>query len=183
MEAVSVPRLNGLFSVECLNNAILGAFVRLGFDKPSDEQHRAIKELVRGRDVYISLPTGAGKSLCYATLPYVFDNLKMYQRVNVGAGGTTSRSEGRSVVVVVSPLLALMNDQISKFEQRGLKCLLLGKNQVYNTGVVHGEYQLLYLTPECLLQELSLRELFRSTVYNENLVAFVVDEAHCIDAW
>ena len=107
---------------------------------------------------------------------------KMYQRVNVGAGGKTSRSEGRSVFVVVSPLVALMNDKISKFEQRGLKCLLLGKSQVYNTSVVQGEYQLLYLTPECLLQQLSLRELFRS-MYNENLVASVVDEVHYIDTW
>ena len=182
MESISVPRLQDVFSVECLNNAILRAFVQLGYDKPSDDRYKAIKEFVLGRDVFVSLPTGAGKSLCYAALPYVFDNLIKYQRVAIDAGETSGNSR-RSIIVVVSPLLALMNDQIAKFGQRGLKCLLLGKSLVSNIAVVRGDYQLLYLTPECLLQELSLRELFRSTVYRENLVAFVVDEAHCIDAW
>ena len=96
-----------------------------------------------------------------------------YQRVNrTDTEETSGQGQqcvgGLSIVIVVSPLLALMNDQIAKFEQRGLKCLLLRKILVCNPGVVHGDYQLLYLTPEYLLQELSLRELFCSSVYNSS---------------
>ena len=59
-------------------------------------EHRAVTAFASGRDVFIALPTGFGKSLCYGCLPCVFDCLK----------GT----ESKSVVVVVTPLLALMED-------------------------------------------------------------------------
>ena len=116
---MSVPRLQGAFSVECLNNVIFGVFVQLGYDKPADDQQRAIKEFVQGRDVFVSLPTGAGKSLCYATLPYVFDKLRRYQRVmnKTDAREISGDCTGNSIVIVVSPLLALMSDQVAKFEQ------------------------------------------------------------------
>ena len=73
-QSVSVPRrLQGVFSVECLYNMVLGAYVQLGYNKPADDQQRAIREFVQGHYVFVSLPTGAGKSLCYATLSYVFE--------------------------------------------------------------------------------------------------------------
>ena len=86
----------------------------MGYDKPPDDQQKAIKEFVCGHDVFISLPTGTGQSLCYATLPYVFDNLI---RVNADAKESSGNSRKRSTVVVVSPLFTLMNDQVAKFEQ------------------------------------------------------------------
>ena len=88
----------------------------MGYDKPSDDQQKAKKEFVLGHDVFflISLPTCTGMSLCYATLPYVFDNLI---RVNADAKESSGNSRKRSTVVVVSPLFTLMNDQVAKFEQ------------------------------------------------------------------
>ena len=51
------------------------AFVQLRYKNPTEDQNKAISEFVKGRDVFISLPTGEGKSLCYASLSVVFDNL------------------------------------------------------------------------------------------------------------
>ena len=63
---------------------------------------------------------------------------------------------------VVSPLLALMQDQVGKFQQRSMKCTFLGKSSQEKVSVIAGNYQLVYLTPERLLQDLELRDVFRS---------------------
>ena len=49
--------------------------------------------------------------------------------------------------------------------------------------VISGEFQIVYLSPEALLQNLRVREMFRSDVYMDNLVALVVDEVHCVHTW
>ena len=62
---------------------------------------------MEGNDVFLSLPTGYGKSLCYTALPYAFDELRA--------------TDTLSVVVVVSPLIALMKDQVAVYSAKGLK--------------------------------------------------------------
>ena len=74
-----------------LDNAIIQASQQLGYATIRPEQNRAIKSSMEGRDVFISLPTGRRKSICFSVLPYAFDYL--YKRVG-------------SIVVVVSPLIA-----------------------------------------------------------------------------
>ena len=78
------------------------------------EQIQALNYYLKGRDVVVNLPTGYGKSLCYALCPLVFDNLR----------GVTSK-EQRSILVLISPLKALMDDQIFSLSQLGLSCLKL----------------------------------------------------------
>ena len=80
-----------------VDGAIATAVNKLGY-KATSHQEKAIRELVLGKDVFVSLPTGSGKSLCYAALPYVFDTL---------------RARDDSIVVVVCPLQAIMEDQVS----------------------------------------------------------------------
>ena len=72
---------------------------RLGYSTLRPEQAEAVSAFAGGKDVFVALPTGSGKSLCFAILPWVFDVLHR-------------QSEGRSIVIVVSPLLALMKDQV-----------------------------------------------------------------------
>ena len=76
-----------------LDNAIIQASQQLSYATIRPDQNRAIKSFMEGRNVFISLPTGSGKSLCFSVLPYAFDYL--YKRVG-------------SILVVVSPLIALM---------------------------------------------------------------------------
>ena len=175
---VKILRLSVGLPAEVVSGAITGAFVDLGYTSPTANQEEAILEFVKGHDVFVSLPTGEGKSLCYATLPLVFDGFRRYLQAN-----GEQEFSCRCIVFVVSPLLALMKDQVATFEKRGLKCAYVGQEPSIKAAVVAGEYQLVYITPEYLLRDLKIREMFRSDIFVDNLVALVVDEAHCIDTW
>ena len=72
---------------------------------------------VRGQDVFVSLPTGSGKSLCYGMLPLVYDGFKNNLGITDGK---------RSIVIVISPLLSLMQVQIQMFCQMGLQAAYVG---------------------------------------------------------
>ena len=75
---VMIPRLSIGLPAEVVSDAIVGAFQQLGYSNLTASQEEAIFEFVKGRDVIVSIPTGEGKSLCYATLPFVFDVLRRY---------------------------------------------------------------------------------------------------------
>ena len=73
---VFVLRLNSLFSERDVENAIIMAVRRLGYNEPTSEQSQALQAFLRGKNVLVCLPTGTGKSLFYASLPYVFYMLR-----------------------------------------------------------------------------------------------------------
>ena len=91
-----------------IDNIIDDAASSIGYPALKLEQRRVLKAFVEGKDVFVSLPTGYGKSLCYALLPFVFDvKNKLKERT--------------SIVMIVSPLVALMKDQAKVFTERFLK--------------------------------------------------------------
>ena len=75
--------------------SILEEFQKLGYDRPTQEQAQAVRSFVLGSDVFVMPPTGSGKSLCYASLPYIFDSL----RRSVG-----EKDPHHCIAVVVCPL-------------------------------------------------------------------------------
>ena len=75
------------------------AIGRLSYDMLKPEQEAALLSFLGGRDVFVLLPTGYGKNLCYAALPAAFDSLR--------------NTASNSIVLVVSPLIALMKDQVA----------------------------------------------------------------------
>ena len=83
------------------------AATSLGYTHLKDEQKKALHAFISGKDAFVSLPTGYGKSLCYALLPSVFDAKR-------------GLVEKTSIVMVVSPLTALMKDQSASFTHRGI---------------------------------------------------------------
>ncbi len=117
----------------------------------------------------MSLPTGSGKSLCYFVLPYTFDILR----------GATS-----SIVVIVSPLSALMKEQVEKLRKKGAKAVYTGDITGDELECVHaGEYQYVFTSPETLLTNMEWRDMLQTTVYEQNLVGLIIDEAHCVKQW
>ncbi|KAL5510411.1 hypothetical protein EMCRGX_G005949 [Ephydatia muelleri] len=82
--------------------------MELGYSSMKPEQVKVAVALFEGRDVFAILPTGFGKSLCYASLPVAFDKCQKKER-------------GYSIVVVVSPLVAIMKDQVPTYSIKGLK--------------------------------------------------------------
>ena len=175
-----------------LDGVIARASERLGYSALRPNQYKAIKSFLEGKDVFVALPTGSGKSLCFAILPFAFDD--MYGRVG-------------SIALIVSPLKALMKDQVSllvatlmvKFTV-GMACMQVsslssrGLSAAYVIGetendksqlteILNGKFQIIFISPELLLTNLTWREMIRTRTYMNNLVAFVVDEAHCIPKW
>ena len=178
MARVHVPRFDILMSDGSLDHCISLAMEALGYQKATSEQMEAIKNFVLGRDVFVSLPTGSGKSLCYAALPYVFDNIRGHNRL--------AMEELEHSNIHVSPLSTLMLDQVTKFNKRGLPTAHVGHNQKdvkIKADIEKGNFQLVLMSPESLLLNLTWREMFRSHVYRNNLAGLVVDEAHLVEKW
>ena len=96
---VLVPRLNDRFEEPVIDVAILEGFQKLGYDRHTQEQAQAFRTFVLGSDVFVMLPTWSGKSLCYASLPYIFDSLRR------SAG---EKDAHHCIAVVVCPLRSIM---------------------------------------------------------------------------
>lgn len=144
---------------------------KLGIVSLTEEQEQAVYHFIAGHDVLVCLPTGSGKSICYAMLPLVFDALF----------STTG-----SMCLIVSPLTALMKDQVASFEKRGITAAFCGSEQknldVYKS-IRAGRVQLVYITPEALVENSFHRSMLLESSFQENMRAFVIDEAHCIKTW
>ncbi len=133
-----------------------------GYDAFRSPQEEVIKSVLSGNDTLALMPTGGGKSLCYQ-IPALYL---------------------QGMTLVVSPLIALMIDQVEQLKRRGIAaaCIIssMGPNsqEVVLEKAVRGELKLLYVSPERLAQRVFVEHFRRMPV---NLIA--VDEAHCISQW
>ena len=156
-----------------ITQAVQAASNRLGY-QPRPKQLEIVVKFVRGHDVFISLPTGSGKSLCYWILPWTFDELR-------------NHSIPTCVLVVVSPLIALIKDQVQALNEKGLTSINVGSvgedDEDLEEDIYKGKYQVLFFSPECLLQEVRWRDMLLTSWYQEHMIGFVVDEAHCVKKW
>lgn len=141
----------------------------LGFSQLRPEQRDAIVAFVRRQDVFVSLPTGYGKTLCFVALPWTFDRLKAVER--------------QSIVLVVSPLIALMQDQVRFLTERGLSAACVSSDAKPMQAVKEGRFQVVFLSPELLLSKRKCKSMLTTEVYRSNLVAVAIDEAHCVKKW
>ena len=125
-------------------------------------QEDIINNVVAQKDSFVLLPTGGGKSICYQIPGILLDG----------------------VCLVVSPLIALMKDQVQNLNRKGIKAISLDSSLTYQdldrelTNCLYGSYKFMYLSPERLQSELVIERLSK---LNINLIA--VDEAHCISQW
>ena len=133
-------------------------------------QREAIVQSVQKKtDVFVNLPTGYGKSLIYQALPFVYDSILE------GAG---------HIVVVVSPLVNLMKDQVDKLANLGILAARLSEITEENAkGVVEGRFSIVYGSPEVWLKNERWRQVLSSEIYRSKLCAIAVDEAHVIKQW
>lgn len=133
-----------------------------GYDAFREPQGDIIAEVIDGNDALVIMPTGGGKSLCY----------QIPSLVRSGCG------------IVVSPLIALMQDQVSALQQLGVRAEFLNSSldpqraQEIEQALQDGELDLLYIAPERLVQERTLRLLTQS-----HIALFAIDEAHCVSQW
>jgi ATP-dependent DNA helicase RecQ len=155
-----------MFYTRCMSSGTesLAALRRYwGYDSFRPLQERIIASLVGGHDTCVVMPTGGGKSLCYqlpaAMLP-------------------------QQTVIVISPLIALMQDQMAQLALMGISAGMLNSSLASDEQykitrkAVEGHYRLLYLSPERLARADTIAWLKRVP-----LALFAIDEAHCISEW
>ena len=91
----------------------------------------------------------------------------------------------RSLIIVVTPLIAIMEDQVSTFSSRGVKaaCVFKGSGDAaLNRAIEDGQYKLNMFSPEILFTK-KWRQVLLTDVWQKNIVGFIVDEAHCVQKW
>ena len=144
-----------------LTNALKRNF---GFDAFRPGQQAVVEQILAGRDVLALMPTGGGKSLCYQ-LPALLQP---------------------GVSLVVSPLIALMQDQVRQLTDNGIAATFINSSlhaaeiaQRVN-GLLNGDYKLVYLAPERLMLAEFLEGPLARLGAGRGINAFVIDEAHCV---
>ena len=133
-----------------------------GFSRFKGDQEKVIQCLMDGNDTFVLMPTGGGKSVCYQIPALLKDG----------------------ICIVVSPLIALMSDQVAQLKTKGIKAVqITGGKSVDEISTLldncsYGNYKFLYLSPERIQQEWIVERLKTMQV---SMVA--VDEAHCVSQW
>ena len=133
-----------------------------GYDSFRGFQEEVVKTVVEGRDALVLMPTGGGKSLCYQIPALLRDG----------------------VAVVISPLIALMQDQVDALEEAGVRAAYLNSTQTpeeaadVRAALQRGEVDLLYIAPERLMPA-GMGRLLDGL----RLSLFAIDEAHCVSVW
>ena len=126
------------------------------------KQEEIIKQVIDKKDTLALLPTGGGKSICYQVPALI--------------------SEG--ICLVISPLIALMDDQVRFLKSKGIKSVAITSGMHYNeidtalTNCIYGGVKFLYLSPERLQNK-----LLQVRIKEMNINLITVDEAHCISEW
>src|SRR6187431_1935638 len=140
---------------------------RFGFDTFRPGQQEIVHDILRDRDVLAIMPTGGGKSLCFQ-LPALLR---------------------RGVCIVISPLIALMQDQVRLLQDNGIEATFINSSleraEVSRrlARLDRGELKLVYVAPERLLQSEFESEILPRVHGTRGISALVVDEAHCVSDW
>ncbi len=135
---------------------------RFGFDTFRDRQEEIIRHVIKGGDALVLMPTGGGKSLCFQ-IPALCRT---------------------GVTVVISPLIALMEDQVQALRQLDINAACLNSGQSIDANreterrMLTGDLDLVYVAPERLMQP-----GFQSLLQQCNIALFAIDEAHCVSQW
>ena len=121
----------------------------------------------------LNLPTGFGKSLVFQMAPLVHAELSKFNH----------RFTANPIIIVISPLASLMEDQTIFLRNLNIKAGSIGDDKSVNVKVEKGECIIVFSSPESLLGNGRWRNMLSSDTYKENLIGIVVDEAHCISHW
>jgi ATP-dependent DNA helicase RecQ len=155
-------RTDALFDTDGAKNPLAVLKRVYGYPAFRGKQAAVVDRVVSGGDAVVLFPTGAGKSLCF--------QIPALCREGVG--------------IVVSPLIALMRDQVEALKQLGVRAAALNSSLTreefidVRRSIANGELDLLYVTPERIVTP-----AFKDVIGNARIALFAIDEAHCVSQW
>ena len=126
-------------------------------------------EVLKKQDILLACHTGGGKSLCYQSFPVVWE--------------TTSGTNGNAIIVVVSPLISIMVEQVTILNSLGFTATYIGMDNADEKRVMDGYFQFVFGSPESIVVNVKWRDMFRTHVYRDKLKLMVTDEAHTVIDW
>jgi ATP-dependent DNA helicase RecQ len=137
-----------------------------GYEQFRPQQKQIIEEALQNRDLLVIMPTGGGKSLCFQ-LPALLK---------------------RGLTIVISPLIALMQDQVDSLRDNGIQATFLNSSldmeevRLRQDTILAGKIKLLYIAPERILSE-KFSPLLAQIATEVGIAAFAIDEVHCVSEW
>ena len=148
--------------------------------QPSKQQVEEWKSLLMNfNDTFAILPTGHGKSLIYETaIDIAFELCK--SNIN------KRKLQDKNIVIVVTPLLSIINDQVDSLVKLGVPAInlsLVENESNEEKQLLTGEYQIIYGTPEAWIKQEKWTQLLKTEVYRSKVLLLVADEAHCAPKW
>jgi superfamily II DNA helicase RecQ len=147
---------------------------------PKEYQWRWLSILLRGsQDIYLTQPTGSGKILVFQLFPFALEYVQAQQ-----SGVSATGKQTKNIVLVVSPLISLMNDQLSKLNELEVSGISLSdiNDATTREKLTKGQFTFVFGSPEAFLSTV-IRQLLKSTTYKERVVGVFVDESHCVAKW
>ena len=133
-----------------------------GYEDFKENQQEIIETVLNGNDAFVLMPTGSGKSICYQ-IPAII---------------------GKGVGIVISPLIALMEDQVKGLQQNGVRAAYVNSTMTFQKAqnvqrmAANGRIDILYVAPEKLITP-----DFQHFLAQINPCLFAIDEAHCVSQW
>ena len=165
-------------NLQLLASAIEEGLHRLGYDCIKEQQLDAVESMLKGNDVFVSVPTGFGKSLVYQILPFCAEYILCHSSSDLNVV---------PVVVVIWPLLSLMDDQVSKLASKDVKAGCISGTGDSSASVlsdmVEGKVTHIFGSPEAFIGNKMWHSLFMDDAFSCRVVALAIDEAHCIVKW
>ena len=178
--ATTSPGVETISNDSSIGYALRKLGVPFSIDQLKNGQRKSMEAFLDNRDAMVILPTGHGKSLIYQSAPYLHD---FSRHSSVCSCKEDDHVPTKSIAVIVSPLIALMKDQVASLKRSGVTALYIGETTAEEDVLMkEGRYSLLFSSPEGILSARGTR-LLTSAVYRNNVCGIFVDESHCIVKW
>ena len=138
-------------------------------------QLECLQNILKKHDTFCVAPTGSRKSIIYEIPNLVFDHLLL---------GAMDKKNMFSVVIIIQPLKALMEENTNRLKSYGLNAVYLGEsNRSLKEEILAFKYNYIFGAPESLTGDGYFADIFKNSAFSDRIKLLVVDESHCIKKW
>ena len=166
-----------VLSIDILKEVVVKLCENFKVQNLYPDQLEALYYFLCGEDVFVNKPTGSGKSIIFQMASLAEMGLAKYTQDNMW--------KTRAILIMICPLVALMQDQVSRLQYLGINvaCIMSDQTESVLKKIENGEYNLVFMSPESTLDNERWRSMIVSPLYSKSLMGIAVDEVHCVTQW